>query len=34
MAKLRIENVALRFTPRDGRPITALENISLGVEEN
>ncbi len=33
MAKLRIENVALRFAPRDGRPITALENISLGVEE-
>ena len=34
MAKLRIENVALRFAPRDGRAITALENISLDVEEN
>ncbi len=34
MAKLRIENVALRFAPPDGRPITALENISLEVEEN
>ena len=33
MPKLRIENVALRFTPRDGRPITALENISLGVKD-
>ena len=34
MAKLRIENVALRFTPRSGQPLTALENISLDVEEN
>ena len=33
MAKLRIENVALRFMPRGGQPITALEKISLDVEE-
>jgi NitT/TauT family transport system ATP-binding protein len=29
--KLRIDNVALRFKPRTGDPVTALENISLGV---
>jgi NitT/TauT family transport system ATP-binding protein len=31
--KLRIDNVALRFKPRTGDPVTALENISLGVED-
>ena len=31
--KLRIENVALRFTPRAGPPVTALESISLDVED-
>jgi NitT/TauT family transport system ATP-binding protein len=29
--KLHIENVALRFTPRGGPSVTALENISLDV---
>ena len=33
-AKLRIENVALRFTPRSGGSVTALENVSLTVEDN
>jgi NitT/TauT family transport system ATP-binding protein len=33
-AKLRIENVALRFTPKGGAPVTALENVSLAVESN
>ena len=33
-AKLRIEKVALRFTPKSGPPVTALENISLEVAEN
>jgi NitT/TauT family transport system ATP-binding protein len=32
--KLRIDNVALRFTSRNGAPVTALENISLDVEDN
>jgi NitT/TauT family transport system ATP-binding protein len=32
-AKLRIENVALRFTPKTGVPVTALENISLDVRD-
>jgi len=32
MAKLRIDNVALRFTPKGGGAVTALENISLDVE--
>ena len=31
--KLRIDNVALRFTSRRGVPVTALENISLDVED-
>ena len=31
--KLHIENVALRFTPRSGSPVTALENISLQVAD-
>ena len=31
--KLRIDNVALRFTSRAGVPVTALENISLDVED-
>jgi ABC-type nitrate/sulfonate/bicarbonate transport system ATPase subunit len=31
--KLRIDNVALRFKSRTGTPVTALENISLGVED-
>ena len=31
--KLRIDNVALRFRSRTGVPVTALENISLGVED-
>ncbi len=33
MAKLRIENVALRFAPKRGGPVVALENISLDVED-
>jgi NitT/TauT family transport system ATP-binding protein len=33
MAKLRIEDVTLRFTPRSGAPVMALERISLGVKE-
>jgi NitT/TauT family transport system ATP-binding protein len=33
LAKLQIENVTLRFTPRRGAPVTALENISLEVED-
>ena len=32
--KLRIEQVALRFAPKSGPPVTALENISLEVAEN
>jgi ABC-type nitrate/sulfonate/bicarbonate transport system ATPase subunit len=32
--KLHIDNVALRFTPRSGPPVTALENISLDVGDN
>jgi NitT/TauT family transport system ATP-binding protein len=31
--KLRIDNVALRFRSRGGVPVTALENISLDVED-
>jgi ABC-type nitrate/sulfonate/bicarbonate transport system ATPase subunit len=31
--KLRIENVALRFRSRTGAPVTALDNISLVVED-
>ncbi|HZS81966.1 MAG TPA: ABC transporter ATP-binding protein [Stellaceae bacterium] len=34
MAKLEIENVALRFLPRGGKPVTALEGITLAVEKN
>ncbi len=33
MAKLRIDNVALRFLPKGGAPVTALEKISLEVAE-
>ncbi len=33
-AKLRIENVALRFVPKTGAPVVALENISLDVADN
>jgi len=32
-AKLRIDNVTLRFMPKTGTPVTALENISLDVAE-
>ncbi|MFL5259725.1 MAG: ABC transporter ATP-binding protein [Hyphomicrobiales bacterium] len=32
MPKLRIESVALRFLPRTGSPVTALDSISLDVE--
>ena len=32
-AKLRIDNVALRFTPKTGTAVTALENISLEVAD-
>ncbi len=32
-AKLRIEDVALRFTPRRGVPVTALDRISLDVRD-
>jgi len=31
--KLRIADVALRFSPRSGTPVTALENISLDVDD-
>jgi NitT/TauT family transport system ATP-binding protein len=31
--KLRIDNVALHFTSRSGMPVTALENVSLDVED-
>jgi ABC-type nitrate/sulfonate/bicarbonate transport system ATPase subunit len=31
--KLRIENVGLRFTPKHGPPVTALENISLEIRD-
>jgi len=31
-AKLRIDAVTLRFVPRTGNPVTALESISLDVE--
>ena len=33
-AKLVIDNVALRFEPKRGPPVTALDNISLEVSEN
>jgi ABC-type nitrate/sulfonate/bicarbonate transport system ATPase subunit len=33
MAKLEIADVALRFFPKGGKPVTALDNISLGVAE-
>ena len=33
MAKLRIEDVTLRFLPKGGKPVTALDNISLDVAE-
>src|SRR2546429_1583973 len=34
MDKLRIDNVILRFTPRMRHPVTALDRISLEVDEN
>jgi ABC-type nitrate/sulfonate/bicarbonate transport system ATPase subunit len=34
MAKLQIDNVSLRFNPRSGNPVTALDGISLEVKEN
>jgi NitT/TauT family transport system ATP-binding protein len=34
MAKLTIDNVALRFMPKGGSPVTALEGISLDVATN
>ena len=34
MSKLRIADVTLRFTPRKGKPVTALDRISLEVAEN
>jgi NitT/TauT family transport system ATP-binding protein len=34
MGKLRIDNVILRFTPRMGHPVTALDRISLEVDNN
>ena len=34
MGKLRIDYVILRFTPRMGHPVTALDRISLEVDEN
>ncbi|HWU00556.1 MAG TPA: ABC transporter ATP-binding protein [Terriglobales bacterium] len=34
MAKLEINNVNLRFNPKRGNPVTALDGISLNVEEN
>src|SRR5437879_3958310 len=34
MGKLRIDNVILRFTPRMGYPVMALDRISLEVDEN
>jgi NitT/TauT family transport system ATP-binding protein len=33
MAKLRIEDVTLRFLPKGGKPVTALDGISLDVAE-
>lgn len=33
MAKLEIADVALRFLPKGGKPVTALDNISLDVAE-
>src|SRR5258708_13828935 len=33
MTKLRIDNVALRFLPKGAAEVTALENISLEVDE-
>jgi ABC-type nitrate/sulfonate/bicarbonate transport system ATPase subunit len=34
MSKLAIEDVSLRFTPRKGNPVQALDRISLGVADN
>jgi NitT/TauT family transport system ATP-binding protein len=34
MSQLQIDDVTLRFTPRRGNPVTALDRISLGVEDN
>ncbi|HEY4161758.1 MAG TPA: ABC transporter ATP-binding protein [Dongiaceae bacterium] len=34
MSKLQIKDVTLRFTPRRGNPVTALDRISLDVADN
>ena len=34
MSKLQIDGVTLQFTPRKGKPVTALDRISLDVEDN
>jgi NitT/TauT family transport system ATP-binding protein len=34
MSKLEIDNVSLRFTPRKGNPVQALDHISLDVADN
>jgi ABC-type nitrate/sulfonate/bicarbonate transport system ATPase subunit len=34
MSKLQIDGVTLRFTPRKGKPVTALDRISLDVQDN
>jgi NitT/TauT family transport system ATP-binding protein len=34
MSTLEIEDVSLRFTPRKGNPVQALDHISLGVADN
>src|SRR5215510_13396118 len=34
MSKLQIDGVTLRFTPRKGKPVTALDRIALDVEDN
>jgi ABC-type nitrate/sulfonate/bicarbonate transport system ATPase subunit len=34
MSKLKIDGVTLRFTPRKGKPVTALDRIALDVEDN
>jgi NitT/TauT family transport system ATP-binding protein len=34
MSKLQIADVTLRFTPRKGKPVTALDGISLEVADN
>jgi ABC-type nitrate/sulfonate/bicarbonate transport system ATPase subunit len=34
MSKLQIDGVTLRFAPRKGKPVTALDRISLDVKDN